>query len=156
MDYTALKSEIETGPLAAELAPMVAAGNDGGIADALNVKTIPAKGSVTTHDIRQYLMLVDLLLVIENTPTPTCIATKRALEVFPVFDLANPWVLDKFTQILDGLIAESLIPTFTETHKATILSMADVLTSRAEQVFGRDVNYTDIARSLRNDDGSPK
>jgi hypothetical protein len=36
MDYVALKAEIETGPLASELAPHIANGNDQAIADALN------------------------------------------------------------------------------------------------------------------------
>lgn len=149
MDYAALKAEIEAGPLASTLAPMVAAGDDVAVAAALNAKTITAKGTVTTHDIRQYLMLVDLLLTIENTATPTCIATKRALEVFPVFDLSNPWVIGKFSQILDGLVAETLIPDFSETHKATILGMADTLVSRAEQVFGQSVNHIDVAIAMR-------
>lgn len=149
MDYVVLKTEIDTGPLAATLAPLVAAGNDAAIAEVLNAKTVPAKGSVTTHNIRQYLMLVDLLLAIENTPTQTCIATKRALEVFPVFDLSNPWVLDKFTQIIDGLVAEALIPDFSETHKATILGMADTLVSRAEIVLGQSVNHIDVAIAMR-------
>ena len=39
MDYTALTTEIQTGPLAAELAPFVASGNDAAIADILNDKT---------------------------------------------------------------------------------------------------------------------
>ena len=156
MDYIALKSEIETGPLAETLAPLVVAGNDGGIADALNAKTIKVKGSVTTHDIRQYLMLCDLLIPIESTPTPTCIATKRAMEVFPVFDLSNPMILGKFTQILDGLVAEALIPDFNEVHKDTILGLADVKISRAEQVFGQTVTVTDVAMAVRNDDGSAK
>lgn len=38
MTPTELKAEIQTGPLAAELAPFVAAGNDAAIAEALNAK----------------------------------------------------------------------------------------------------------------------
>lgn len=150
MDYALLKAEIETGPLAATLAPMVAAGDDVGVAAAMNAKSVITKGTVSTHDIRQYLMLVDLLLPIENTATPTCIATKRALEVFPSFDLSNPMILNKFTQIIDGLVAEALIPDFSETHKATILGMANKMISRAEQVFGRDVTYADVSHALHN------
>jgi hypothetical protein len=36
MDYAALKTEIQSGPLASELAPHIASGNDQAIADALN------------------------------------------------------------------------------------------------------------------------
>ena len=156
MDYEALKTEIQTGPLAAELAPFIAAGNDTAIADALNRRDISAKGSVSSHYIRQYLMLVDLLIAIEASPAPACVAAKRALEVFPVFGLANPMILGKFGQVLDGLVAEDLIPDFTEVHKATILGLADTLVSRAEIVMGQAVSPNDVARAIRNDDGSSK
>jgi len=156
MDYNALKTEIETGPLSTTLAPMVLAGNDGGIADALNAETITVKGKVDTAYIRQYLMLVDMLIAIETAQTPTCIAVKRAMDIFPVFDLSDPTILWKFTQMLDGLVADMLVPAFTVEHKGTILSMADKMISRAEHVFGQSVSVTDIAMSLRNDDGSPK
>ena len=144
-----LKAEIQTGPLAAELAPYIASGNDTAIADALNRRDITANGHVSSHDIRQYLMLVDLLLAIESSPAPACIAAKRALEVFPVFDLSNQMIFVKFSQVLDGLVAESLIPDFTEVHKATILGLASTTVSRAEIVLGQPVSVTDVAVALR-------
>ena len=151
-----LAEELTSGPLAAELAPHIAAGADGECAAVLNRADIPAKGKVASHDIRQYLMLVDLLLAIESSSQPSCLAAKRALEVFPIFDLSNPMILGKFTQVLDGLVAEELIPDFTEVHKAVILSLADTLISRAEQAGLGNVTASDIARAARNDDGSSK
>ena len=151
-----LAEELTTGPLAAELAPHIAAGNDGAVAGILNRRDIPTKGKVTSHDIRQYLMLVDLLLAIEASSQLSCIAAKRALDVFPIFDLSNPMILGKFEQVLDGLVAEELIPDFTEVHKATILSLADTLVSRAEQVGLGYVSANNIAKAVRNDDGSSK
>lgn len=143
-----LHDELTTGPLAAELAPLIADGNDGAILAVLNRKDIPAKGKISAHDIQQYLMLHDLLLTIESSQTLSCIATKRALEIFPTFDLSNPAVLVKFDQILTGLEQDTLLPDFTAQHKADLLAMGDVLISRAEQL---DITptITDIAQALR-------
>jgi hypothetical protein len=146
---TTLIEEINTRPLASELAPHIAAGSDGIAAAILNRKDIPAKGKVAAHDIRQYLMLVDLLIAIESSIQPACVAAKRALEVFPIFDLANPMILGKFEQVLDGLVAEDLIPDFTETNKLTILSLADTLISRAEQAGLGNVTIEQIAQATR-------
>jgi hypothetical protein len=151
---TTLIEELTNGPLAAELAPHITAGADGVVAAILNRADIPAKGKVASHDIRQYLMLVDLLIAIEASPQPACVAAKRALEVFPIFDLSNPMILDKFIEVLDGLVMETLIPDFTETNKAVILSLADTLISRAEQAGLGNVSASDVARAARNDDGS--
>ncbi len=146
---TTLLDELTSGPLAAELAPHIQAGADGVVAAILNRRDIPAKGSVSSHDIRQYLMLVDLLIAIEASPQPACIAAKRALEVFPIFDLSNPMILGKFTQVLDGLVAETLIPDFTEVNKAVILSLADTLISRTEQAGLGNVTIEQIAQATR-------
>ncbi len=144
-----LLEELNSGPLAVELAPHIAVGADGVVAAILNRKDIAAKGSVSSHDIRQYLMLVDLLIAIEASPQPACIAAKRALEVFPIFDLSNPMILGKFSQVLDDLVAEELIPDFTEVHKLTILSLADTLISRAEQAGLGHVDHMAVAKALR-------
>lgn len=143
-----LLDELTTGPLSGELAPFISSGDDAAILAILTRKDIPAKKPVTAHDIRQYLMLVDLLLPIEASNADTCIATKRALEVFESFDLRNPVILAKFTQILDGLVAETLIPDFTEQHKADILSLGDTMISRVGQL-GITVTIQDIAQALR-------
>lgn len=143
-----LYDELTSGPLASELAPHIAAGNDGAIFDILHRKDIPSKGKVTAHDIRQYLMLNDLLLPIEASNALSCLATKRALEVFPILDLSIPAVLSKFEQVLDGLVAETLIPDFTEQHKTDLLSLGDILVSRADQI-GEYITIESIAQALR-------
>ncbi len=143
-----LHDELTTGPLAVELAPLIQAGNDSAILAVLNRRDIPAKGKVSAHDIQQYLMLHDLLLAIESCPAQSCQATKRALDIFPTFDLANPAILTKFTAILTGLEQEVLIPDFTTQHKADLLALGDVLISRAEQI-GISPSITDIAQALR-------
>lgn len=114
------------------------------IADALSVGRTKVD-KLTAHDIRQYLMLVDLLIPIEQSTQPACIAATRALDVFPVFDLSNPMILGKFTQVLDGLVAEELIPDFTEEHKQTILYLA---------MQPDPVDEMDVRRAIFADDGS--
>jgi hypothetical protein len=114
------------------------------IADALSLGRTKV-GNLTAHDIRQYLMLVDLLLPIEASSSDTCKAATRALEVFPIFDMTNPMIAGKFTQVLDGLVADALIPDFTEVHKATILSLS---------LSDDPVSEWDVRVAIVNDDGS--
>lgn len=143
-----LSDELTTGPLAAELAPLIAEGNDGAIYDALHRKDIVTDGSVTAHDIQQYLMLCDLLIPVEESTAASCKTATRALALFPVFNTQIPEVKSKLISVLDGLVAEVLIPDFTETHKATILAMAQTVVSRAEQL-GISPSVQDIAQALR-------
>ncbi len=150
---TSLRDELVSGALSVELAPLITAGDDQAILDALTRKDIPVKGKVSAHDIRQYLMLNDLLLTIESSQTVSCLAAKRALEIFETFDLSNGLILAKFTQILTGLEHDNLIPEFTAQHKADLLAMGDRLVSRAEQI-GLSVTITDIRAEIWNDDGS--
>ena len=131
-----------------ELQPFIVEGNDGAILEVLNRKDIPTKGKVSAHDIQQYLMLHDLLLSIESSPAISCQATKRALDIFPSFDLSNPLILVKFDAILTGLEQEVLIPDFTAQHKADLLALGDTLISRAEQI-GINPTIEDIAQALR-------
>ena len=143
-----LQIELTTGPLSAEIAPHIVSGDDGAILEVLNRRDIPAKKKIRSHDICQYLMLNDLLLSIEASSALSCVATKRALEVFPEFDLSVPAVLAKFSLVLDGLVAETLIPDFTTQHKTDLLALGDTLISRSEQI-NMDITIQDIAQALR-------
>lgn len=134
-----IRAAIQADPALTALVPDTKA-----IADAISVGRT-RMGDLTSHDIRQYLMLADLLLAIEASDTPACKAATRALGVFPVFDLSNPMILGKFSQVLDGLVADELIPDFTETHKATILTIP---------VISDPVDEMDVRRALFADDGS--
>ena len=84
-----------------------------------------------------------------DSTTPACREATQALADFDLFALDNPAILAKFTAILDGLVAETLVPDFTETHKATILYLANKQISRAEQL-GMTIDITSIAQSLRS------
>ena len=143
-----LHTELTTGPLAAELAPYITNGDDGAIYNILHRRDIIVDGSITAHDIQQYLMLIDLLIPIEESTAVSCKTAARALSLFPVFRTQIPEVKAKLISVLDGLVAETLIPDFTEIHKATILAMAQTVISRAEQI-GINPTIQDIAQSLR-------
>lgn len=134
-----IRSAIQSDPALSALVPDTEA-----IAASMSIGRT-AIGKLTSHDIRQHLMLVDLLLPIEASTQPSCVAATRALEVFPVFDLSNPMIMAKFSAVLDGLVAEPLIPDFTEEHKLTILGLA---------TYPDPVAEMDVRKAIFNDDGS--
>lgn len=136
-------SEIRTA-ISADPAILALVPDTQAIADALSTGRTKVD-KLTAHDIRQYLMLVDLLLPIEAATTPACKATTHALDVFPVFDLTNPMILGKFTQVMDELVADELVPDFTEEHKQTILSLA---------VIADPVSEFDVRKAIFADDGN--
>ncbi|MEE4290659.1 MAG: hypothetical protein V2J13_02820 [Cycloclasticus sp.] len=142
MDYQTLKTEL--------LEPVYSGLSDADAAVLLNTENISIKQEIESHDIRQYLMLVDLLIVIENGASDAAIKAARALDIFPVFNMANPMIEGKFIAILDGLVADVTIPDFLEAHKNTILSMGNKTISRANELGLGAVREGDIqfARGL--------
>ena len=102
-------------------------------ANLLNAKNIAAFQPITTHDMQQYLVLVDQLLEIEACASTACKAAVRAMEIFESFDITNPAILTKLTAVLDALVAEANV-LFAAEDKAVILSLGNTLISRAEQL----------------------
>ena len=144
-----LYDELTTGPLVSQIAPFIESGDDASINALLNQRSITVTGVLSSHDIKQYLSLVGLRLPIIDSTAPACREATQALDDFDLFALDNPTILAKFSAILDGLVAETLVPDFTETHKATILYLANKQISRAEQL-GMTIDITSIAQSLRS------
>lgn len=142
-----LSDELTLGPLAEELAPLISAGNVGGILTILARKDIPAKGTVTAHDIRAYLFAYGFWNAIKHGSSVACEDTMDALTIFDSFDLSNPVYLARLTQILDSLVVEPLVPDFAENHKADILAMGDTYISRLDQL-GLTLTISDIAGEL--------
>jgi len=145
--------ELTTGPLAAELETHIVSGNDVEILHILNRKDIQSLGRITSHDLKQYFSLIGLRLPIMESTAASCREATIALEDFPVFDLTIPEVYSKFITTLDALVAEELIPDFTETHKATILYLAATTISRAEQL-GVYLTNKDIIDALWTPEGT--
>lgn len=152
-----LQTELTTGPLAAELVPLIAAGDDGAIVAVLNRRDMVVPGNLRVHDVKQYISLIGLRLPLMDSTTPACREFNTALEDFKDsgFDLFTPMILGKITQVMDALIAETLIPDFTETTKLTLLSLGNKTISRAEQL-GLSITEVDVRKELWNDDGTRK
>jgi len=140
-----LLDEIQARP---ELQQYVDSGNDTAIVEFFNAKKVDAKGVIQSHDIRRYLSLEDLRLAIKEGSSEACKRTTLALEDFEFFDCSNPVILAKLDSVLSGLVADALVPDFTEQDKAIILSLANVKISLAEQL-GLTVNYETVAEALR-------
>lgn len=150
-----LLDEFSNGPLAAELAPLIQSTDFAGILAVLNRKDITVYGNLSVHNVKRYVSLIGLRLPILDSTQPSCREFNLALEDFKDsgFDLSNPYVLAKITAVLDALVAETLIPDFTEEHKLALLSFGNKLISRAEQM-GITVSITDIAKTIFEDDGT--
>lgn len=140
-----------------ELAPLVAANDFEGILTVLNRKDISVLGNLSVHIVKRYVSLIGLRLPILDSPAQSCREFNLALEDFKDtgFDLTNTYIYAKVISVLDALVAETLIPDFTEVHKLTLLSFGNKLISRAEQL---NINPTiaDISAAIFNDDGTRK
>lgn len=147
-----LYDELTAGPLAAELAPFVAARNDAAIVDTMNRKDITVAGNLSVHDVKQYVSLISLRLPILESTAQSCKEFNLALEDFKDsgFDLSNPIILGKITQVLDALVAETLIPDFTNEHKLTLLSLGNKIVSRADQIGGATLSQISDALNGAN------
>jgi len=123
MNYEILKVELQN--------PTYSVLSDTEVTAALNAESITVKTSVSAHDIRKYLMLVDKLLSIEASSLNSAKAATRSLEIFSSFDLTESAVEAKLTAVLDALITDGLID---GTDKSTILALGDKLISRATEL----------------------
>ncbi len=129
-----LIEELTIGPLAIEIAPYLAQGNDGEIFSILTRKDRQRLGRITSHDIKQYFSLIGLRIPIMESLAISCKEVTLALDDFPVFDLTLPLVQAKFIALLDSLVEEALIPDFTLENKLTLLALATETVSRVEEL----------------------
>ena len=146
------KTEIETGPMAAELAPFVTAGNDGQVAAILNDKT---RGSTKLQ--HRLLSARGVLADYAGGPTAAA-AVLDKLESAATTVPAIKWVMTFLradgidighpaTQgMLDQLAAGGVL---TAAEAANLKALGIVPASRAEQVSGRDVTIYEIAQAMR-------
>jgi hypothetical protein len=144
-----LSNELFSDPLALGYALFIADGNHRAIDNILQRKDIVVAGNLSVHDIKQYISIIGLRLPIIDSTTISCREFNIAIEDFKEsgFNLANPLILGKITQVLDDLVAEPMIPDFTETHKLTLLSLGNKTISRAEQL-GIDCSLLAISTAL--------
>ena len=131
-----LYDELTTGQLSSEIAPFIASGDDVAIAAIMNRKDIVILDNLSVHDIKQYISLIGLRIPIHDSIAQSCREFNIALEDFREsgFDLGNPLILGKITQVLNDLVTEVLIPDFTEQNKLVLLSLGNKKISRADQL----------------------
>ena len=134
MNILILTDELTTGPLAAELAPLIAEGNDLGVLAVLNRKDIPGKKSITSHDIRAFFSVGGFMIPIMDSTSLACREAILNLNLFESFDVRNPAYLAKLISILQGLVDETLIPDFMQPHMDYVLSLGDTLKSRIDVI----------------------
>lgn len=147
MDYSALQTEIQTGPLAAECAGKT----DTEIAVILNAKTGTRNEPVDLGDIMVYLMAENVWWDIVDAASDPIHAAyyvcRRAKDYFDSqrvnrVDVTIPLV----GQMCVGLVQAGLI---TQEQLDTIIGMGTVPASRAEIVGLGTITAGDVSRALR-------
>ena len=147
MDYAALQTEIQTGPLATECVGK----SDTEIAAILNAKTAARNEPVDLGDIQVYLMSEnvwwDIIDAANSTTHPAYYVCRRAKDYFDSqrvnrVDVTIPLV----GQMCGGLVSAGLI---TQAQLDTIIGMGTVPASRAEIIELGIVTAGDVSRALR-------
>jgi hypothetical protein len=147
-----LKTEITSGPLATELAPLVAAGDDGQIAAILNDKRYTRTERVLLRDIVRYLLDNGVWLTIvdkaaDTVPSQAKNSARMFLEVQKMgfvesLDMSKP----SSQGMLSALVGAGVM---TAAHQTAITNMGVVPASRAELAFGQSVSATDVSETRR-------
>ena len=151
MTPAALKTEIQTGPLAVELAPYLASGNDTAIADALNsqrgatmlkARLISARGVLSeypTGPAAGAAVLDKLEAAAASVPAVKWVMSFLKSDGIDIGSPATQGMLDQLA--VGGLI--------TADEAAKLKSLGVAPASRAEIVLGQSVTATDVAVALR-------
>lgn len=146
-----LKTEITTGPLAAELAQFVAAGNDGQVAAILNDKRFTKTQRVPLRDIVRYLLDNGVwLTIVDKAADVAASQAKSAARVFlEVQKMGFVESLDMGKPSSQGMLSALVAAgTMTAAHQTALTNMGVVPASRAE-VLGATIDIPQIATALR-------
>lgn len=147
-----LNAEITTGPMAAELAPFVAAGNDARVAAILNDKTRFTKTQrVTLKDMVRYLLDNGVWLgIIDKAADTAPSAAKSSARVFlEVQKMGFIESLDMGKPSSQGMLSALVSAgTMTAAHQTALTAMGVVPASRAE-VLGATIDIQQIATAMR-------
>ena len=159
IDLAALKTEIQSGPLAAELAPLVAAGRFHAAADVLNRKDY--RGPVPLEELSSYCVnngITGKVLALNKIPLGQTIeGVTMTLELSGLLEtvvtiVQTDWRLTvaemdgpAAAQLFGGLAMAGIV---TAQQQAEIDALANGRRGRAEIVVGRPVTYSDVTDSL--------
>lgn len=149
-----IKAEISAGPLAAELAPFIAAGDDIAVARILNRQDIPAKRRAPMPDLVNYLSDQGILANIADAAIDATnpghaaarkvVATLRLSTELGVTSINMERTANQ--SLIGNLVSAGLM---TEAQANGVKAVADILSSRAEIAFGQFVSPTDVSEARR-------
>ena len=151
-----LLSEITTGPLAAELAPHIASGNDAAIADVLNRRDIPALGAVDRATFAMWVGATGLRAAIQDHAD--AVGSPLRSVSLTLLDCLQGGVANSLDmssaqhQMMLGAWVQT--GAISQAQHDELLALASHTISRAEQAGLGTVSVNDVARTVRADDGS--
>lgn len=142
--------EIQTGPLAATLAPLVNANNDIAIAEALNAKNYTKLSSVTRNIFLIWAASTGMRATIEDhAANPSSPLRSSALSLKDILsDTASSidFGIDGNVTMLEAWQAAGAI---TSQQKLDLLTLATIPASRADIVLGRPTSPAEVSLALR-------
>lgn len=156
-----IKAEISAGPLAAEIAPFVAAGNDQKVADIINRQDIAGKKRAAMPDLVNYLsdqgILANIADAAIDAANPGHAAARKVvatLRLSTELGVTNINMERAGNQaLISNLVSVGLM---TVAQANGVKALANTVLSRAEILWGQPITANDVARAVRNDDGSSK
>lgn len=144
-----LANEINSGPLAAELAPHVAAGNDGAIAEILNTPRYAAVGPVSRAHFAIWAASGPRSAIEDHATNPNSPLRASALTLKDfLIGAADSLELDNASvaEMLSGWLDAGAI---TQGQHDALLALGARTISRAEQIGMENITAADVARALR-------
>lgn len=141
-----LYDELTAGPLSAEIAPHIASGNDGAIADVLNRADIPSYGFIDRDRLNTWAVIWGERANIEDhASNPASPARSAALALRDVVQGGSDGLHLEYPEIMALVNAWPYVDTDAKTD---LLLRSTVMKSRAQQL-GINPTITDIAQALR-------
>lgn len=145
-----LLAEIQTGPLSATLAPLVASNNDIAIADALNARNFTRISSVSRNIFLIWAASNGVRAAIQDHANDTLSALRSsALGLLDILSDNSSSIDFGLQGNIDMLTAWGTAGIITEQQKTDLLALATVPASRAEIVLGRQTSPAEISLTLR-------
>lgn len=148
MDYVALKAEIQNDPVPMGYAPLIAAGDDAGIADLLNSRKPPG-AAVITLDVVDQSRVLPLALTMMKSAAVLADANKKTrwVETAKIFVIAPsiPTAQAQVTQTFQDAVTDGVLT------QQQLNGLRQRTGSRAEVLFGQGVAVTadDVYTALR-------
>lgn len=145
-----LKSEIETGPLADEIAPFLAAGNLDAVLGVLNdSERYTKKQRIPRNVLAGWMASNGVRARLEDYSTdPNHALRSLSLAMLDVVrgGAAEGFDVERYEDAIDYFESQGGL---NSTEKAELLALADVPASRAEILFGRQITLPDLWEALK-------